>query len=123
MEIKFNDNTLNKLANAQLKSLAKTGEAVLTDLVQSQTIPMDNVGTLQNNSTFVDKSNISKGEISIRSNTPYARRLYYHPEYNFQHGYNANAGGRWFDPYLADGKKGKFVQETFAEMMRREIGG
>ena len=122
MEIKFNDNTLNKLADAQLKALAKTGEAVLTDLVQSGTMPFD-TGEMQNNRTFVDTSNIGKGEVSIRTNSPQARRLYYHPEYNFQTGKNANAGGRWFDPYLADGKKGKFIQETFAERMRREIGG
>lgn len=122
MEIKFNDNTLNKLANAQLKALAKTGEAVLTDLVQSGTMPFD-TGEMQNNRTFVDMSNISKGEVSIKTTAPQARRLYYHPEYNFQTGKNTKAGGRWFDPYLTDGKKGKFVQETFTELMRREIDG
>ena len=122
MKIEFNDNTLNKLVNAQMKALAKTGEAVLTDLVQSGTMPFD-TGEMQNNRTFVDRSDISKGEVSIRTNSPQARRLYYHPEYNFQTGKNANAGGRWFDPYLADGKKGEFVQKTFAELMRREIGG
>ena len=39
-------------------------------------------GTLQNESTFVDYSNSSKGTVTLVSSTPYARRLYYHPEYN-----------------------------------------
>lgn len=38
---------------------------------------------------------IGSGEISW--NTPYARRLYYHPEYNFSTEKNAQAGGYWFE--------------------------
>lgn len=122
MKIHFNDGTLKKLSNGASRALAKTGQAVLTDLVQNQTMPFD-IGEMQNNRTTVDMSNVDKGEVAIRTTAPQARRLYYHPEYNFQQGKNANAGARWFDPYLPDGKKGKFVQETFSKLMRREIGG
>lgn len=121
MSIHFNDRTLKKLADGATRALAKTGQAVLTDLVQSGTMPFAS-GEMQNNRTSVDMSDISKGKVTIKTVSPQARRLYYHPEYNFQKGKNANAGGRWFDPYLPDGKKGEFIQNTFAKLMRREIG-
>ncbi len=37
------------------------------------------------------------GSGKIKWNTPYARRLYYHPEYNFSQEHNARAGGYWFE--------------------------
>lgn len=37
---------------------------------------------------------IGSGELKYR--TPYARKLYYHPEYNFSTEHNAEAGGYWF---------------------------
>ena len=121
MTINFNDDALNRLADASVRALAKTGQVVLTDIVQSATMPFE-TGEMQNNRTFVDMKNIGKGEVAIRTTAPQARRLYYHPEYNFQQGKNANAGGRWFDPYLPDGKKGDFIQKTYSKLMRRELG-
>lgn len=38
---------------------------------------------------------IGSGQIEYR--TPYARRLYYHPEYNFSKEHNPQAGGLWFE--------------------------
>lgn len=38
---------------------------------------------------------IGSGEVKYR--TPYARRLYYHPEYNFSTEHNPQAGGYWFE--------------------------
>lgn len=120
--IEFNNNTLNKLKNAQPKALHKTGQAVLTDIVQRQVMPFD-TGEMQNNRTTVDASELNRGIVVIKTTAPQARRLYYHPEYNFQKGKNGNAGGRWFDDYKTDGQRAKFVQNTFTELMRREIGG
>lgn len=37
------------------------------------------------------------GEGHIEWNTPYARRLYYNPQYNFSKDVNPNAGGLWFE--------------------------
>lgn len=121
MKIDFNDAALNRLADAQIRALSKTGQAVLTDLVQSGTMPFD-TGEMQNNRTSVDTSNIGKGEVVIRTTAPQARRLYYHPEYNFQQGKNANAGGRWFDPYKSGGKKHTFVKKAYATLFKRELG-
>lgn len=103
-------------AKAQ-ENLVKTADAMKTDLVQSQTMPFD-TGALQNNSTFIDDSKRSQNKVKIVSDTPYARRLYFHPEYNFQKGKNPNAGGQWFDTYISGAKK-DFASKTFSKLMKR----
>lgn len=79
-------------------------------------------GNLQNESTFVDYSASQGGKVTIVSSTPYARRLYYHPEYNFDKGENSHAGGEWFNPWLKGGKKDKFAQNAFKKFYK-EVGG
>lgn len=107
---------INKLAE---QSLIETADATKSDLVDSQTMPMDS-GELQNRSTFIDKSKKSKGIVSIVSDTPYARRLYYHPEYNFRTDKNPHAGGMWFQPYI-DGNKKKFCQNAFKRIIGSKL--
>ena len=119
-KIELNDSVIAKIEKAQTEALKQTGHTLLTDLVQKQVIPMDNLATLQNNSTFVETP--SEQEVVIRSSTPYARRLYFHPEYNFQKGYNKNAGGRWFDRYLSGGVDEKVPIKHFALNLRRRLG-
>lgn len=50
-------------------------------------------GTLQ--ASAVIHSNIGSGV--IRWVTPYARRLYYNPQYHFSKDKNPNARGKWFE--------------------------
>lgn len=80
-------------------------------------------GTLQNESTFIDTSGSNDGKVSIVSSTPYARRLYFHPEYNFDKGENPNAKGRWYedwaDPPDGNGSKSEWIRKTFKELYRR----
>ena len=96
-------------------ALIETADATLADLQDSQTMPFD-TGALQNRGTNRDTSNISKGVVSIVSDTPYARRLYYHPEYNFRTDKNPHAGGMWFQPYI-DGNKKAFCQNAFKRLL------
>ena len=84
-------------------------------------MPFD-TGTLQNDSTFVDDSGKNDGTVSIVSNTPYARRLYYHPEYNFNHQYNANASAEWFKDYQNGGSKKEFAEQAFKSFFKRNMG-
>ncbi len=79
-------------------------------------------GNLQNDSTFVDVSEIQNGKVKLVSSTPYARRLYFHPEYHFNKSENPKAGGRWADKYLPGGKKGDFAQTTFNAFYKQEAG-
>ena len=118
--IKLNEAKLNELTKQQYISLAQTADALLTDLRDSQTMPFD-TGNLQNDSTSVDDSQKEKGRVSIVSTTPYARRLYFHPEYNFRRNNNARAGGKWFEPYIS-GNKSDFARGAFAKLFKRNGG-
>jgi len=113
--VELNMSVLNMLDGAQYEALAQTGDATLTELRDRGVMPFD-TGNLQNDSTFVDDS--EKGRVSIVSSTPYARRLYFHPEYNFKRGNNSRAGGKWFDSFLND----NFISNAYAKLLKR-IGG
>ena len=101
--IKINTQRLRELSQAQVTALEKTAEALHTEVVQAQVMPFD-TGNLQND------------------NTPYARRLYFHPEYNFQTYENPFAGGEWFNPWLPGGLYEDFAQKAFKKLYRRESG-
>ena len=118
--IKLNEAKLKELTKQQYVSLAQTADALVTDLRDSQTMPFD-TGNLQNDSTFIDDSQKEQGRVSVVSSTPYARRLYYHPEYNFRTTNNRNAGGKWFEPYIS-GNRTDFVKDTFAKLFKRNGG-
>ena len=113
--VELNVSVLNALDNAQYESLAMTADATLTELRDRQTMPFD-TGNLQNDSTFVDDS--QRDKVSIVSSTPYARRLYFHPEYNFRRGNNAGAGGKWFDSFLND----DFIATAYAKLLKQKGG-
>lgn len=130
--VKLNMPVLKRLTAAAQVSLAQTAEAIHTNVVQSQVMPRD-TGTLQNESIFVYTQDIANGKVELISSTPYVRRLYYHPEYNFhqspwvddkgkRHEGNANAKGRWLDDYLKDGKKRNFAPDTFAKLYKKNAG-
>ena len=113
--IELNMSVLNMLDKAQLDALAMTADATLTELRDRQVMPFD-TGNLQNDSTFVDDS--QKTTVSIVTTAPQARRLYFHPEYNFKRGNNANAGGKWFESFLND----DFIASAYAKLLK-QIGG
>lgn len=75
-------------------------------------------GHLQNDSTFVDYSESSDGKVTLVSSTPYARRLYYHPEYNFDTGENPNAKGNWYEDWEAGGSKADFAPKIFKKFYK-----
>lgn len=54
--------------------------------------------------------------------TPYARRLYWHPEYDFRQDKNQYAGGLWMQTYI-DGDKRHFVKETYGKFLKQLGGG
>lgn len=112
---------LKRISLAQAKALAETAEALHTEIVQAQVMPRD-MGNLQNESTFVDDSRVERGTASIVSNTPYARRLYYHPEYDFSTEENPNARGKWFEPWMKGGEYEDFARKAYKEFLKREIG-
>lgn len=119
--IKLNMPKIKQLTQAQVTALEQTAEALHTEVVQAQVFPRD-TGNLQNESTFVDYSDSSKGKVSIVSSTPYARRLYFHPEYHFQKGENPNARGKWYADWLPGGSQADFAVNAFKNIYRRLTG-
>lgn len=111
---------IKMLTEAQIKALEKTGEALHTAIVQEQVMPRD-TGHLQNDSTFVDYSDSKNGTVSIVSQTPYARRLYFHPEYNFSKVENPNAQGKWFEPWISGPEK-DFCLKAYKQFYK-QLGG
>lgn len=118
-KLKLNNSSIKNLERAKIVALEKTAESLKTRVLNEQVIPKD-VGTLQD-SLHVDYSESKKGKVSLVMNTPYARRLYYHPEYNFSKTDNVNAQGKWFEPWLS-GKYKDFAQKRFNEFYKRESG-
>lgn len=114
---KINKQFLARYESVAQTNLVKTADEMKTDLVKSQTMPFD-LGDLQNKYTFIDDSKKKQNKASIVSDTPYARKLYFHPEYNFQKDKNPKAGGQWFEPYISGAKK-DFAKKTFARFMKR----
>lgn len=138
--VRINDEVIKRLNAAAVTALEKTGEYLHTEVVQAQVIPrMD--GTLQGESFSVDYSESKKGRISLTHSTPYARRMYYHPEYNFHkepweeeikhsdgtvshltHDGNPNAKGKWFEDWLPGGRNQNDCAKAFKEFYKQEGG-
>lgn len=120
--IKMNFPKIKELTDAQVTALEQTAEAVHTEVVQAQVFPRD-TGNLQNESTFVDYSQSHQGKVSLVSTAPYARRLYFHPEYHFQTKENPNAKGRWYEDWIPpNGPVSDFAPETFKKIYKRLTG-
>lgn len=113
----LNHTRIRQITRAVQVSLEQTAEALHTDVINASVIPFD-VGTLQNMSTFVDRKDSKNGVVRIVHTAPYARRLYYHPEYNFSKTENANAQGMWWQPWI-DGAKKNFARDMFKRLLRR----
>ncbi|MDE7390213.1 MAG: hypothetical protein K2M82_04650 [Lachnospiraceae bacterium] len=147
--------TINTIAINQLTDLAKialeqTAEALHTEVVQAEVMPRD-TGALQGEQSHLSAgrsvsiplvnggvavttiTRVQNDKVSIVSSTPYARRLYFHPEYNFhrgewfdaygeKHGGNIAAGGKWFEPWIS-GEYKDFCPKTFKKLYKRLLRG
>lgn len=116
IEIKLDNQAIQRFEKLVLDVAHTTMEDVRSDLVSAATMPFD-TGDMQNNQTEVFATD--SGAVLV-TDSPQARRLYFHPEYNFQQGKNTNAGADWLEPYISGDKK-DFVKEHFAEELKRRL--
>jgi len=119
VDIKLYPDRIRKLQDASQQAFELTVQAVLTDMRQSQTVPKDK-GELER-SGFVE-IDVKSMVAHIIFDTPYARRLYWHPEYNFRQDKNQYAGGLWMQTYI-DGPKKEFVKDTYGKFLKQLGGG
>lgn len=127
----LNKNIINQLHRNAITALEMTGEYVLGEIVNEQVVPFGDSferggethqgGTLQE-SGYVNTDNSSQGHVQIAFNTPYARRLYFHPEYNFRTADNPNAKGKWMEDWAEKGKYAKDVKQAYASFLKK-LGG
>lgn len=112
---------IGRLEEAARRAAGLTIEALRGEVVSAQVMPFD-TGDMQNNQTFTvveaDKEEVSA---KLVTGSPQARRLYYHPEYNFQKVNNPGAGGKWLELWI-EGENKDFLEETFREKYRKEAG-
>ena len=118
---KLNHAAIKKISESTKKAIESTGEKLISEKTRAQQIPFLE-GTLQNVQTRLDKSMFDKGQVSIIHDTPYALRLYYHPEYNFTRTFNVNAQGEWWEDYLT-GDKADRPSKIFAHYLKKYGGG
>ena len=126
VKVTLNKAVIQRISDAAKAAAVDTMDALRTDLMNAKTMPYDN-GDMQNNQTFVavEGEDIINGvetySVSLVTGSPQARRLYYHPEYNFQHGTNKNAGAYWLEPYISGDKK-NFIRDKYTELFRSRAG-
>ena len=120
MSLKLNMQEIKRLNNAAVRAMEQTVDALQTEIRTAQVMPYDN-GDMQNNDTFTETS-VHDHDIESRliTGSVQARRLYNHPEYNFQTVNNPNAGGKWLEPWI-NGEKKDFAQMTFNALYKKEV--
>lgn len=95
---KFNGNINAKMDSARDNAQTMLSNDVLKD--SNYYIPA--------REKYLEKSSITNSDLKngrLIWNTPYARRLYYNPQYDFSTDVNPNAQGLWFE--VAKAQKGK----------------
>lgn len=120
-QVKINSSRIKQLTQAAVTSLEQTAGKLHTEVVQAQVVPF-RTGALQNESMFLDRSEAINGKVSLVHSTPYARRVYFHPEYHFKKDENPNAKGKWFEDWMSGGRYENFAPDTFKEIYRRNAG-
>ena len=119
--VKLNMPRIRQLSAAAVKALEDTAEALHGEVKDAQVVPMD-TGNLTNEAFFCDYSEVEAGKVTLVHDTPYARRLYYHPEYNFQKEYHANAKGKWYEDWMEGGKHADFAPNAFKKFYKKAGG-
>lgn len=119
--VKMNMPRIRQLTQAAVTALEMTVEALHTEVIQAQVMPFD-TGNLQGESFFADYSDSSKGKVQLVTSTLYARRLYFHPEYNFQTDENPNAKGHWYEDWEPGGSKADFAPKAYKKFYKK-VGG
>lgn len=98
--------------------LEQTAHLLLGEIKDAQVIPKDQ-GTLEASHAA---RHPEEKRAEITASTPYARRLYMHPEYNFRHGENLHAKGAWFEDWEPGGKYEKRAAEIYTDLWNQKYG-
>lgn len=119
-QVILDQNAIKNIERKAFKCLGMTAKVLQDDIRQAQVVPRD-LGTLQGEAFLADTSTEQKGYVTLKFQTPYARRLYFHPEYNFRTDQNPNAQGMWLKPWMKGGKYQNRPQEILEKLLKMEL--
>lgn len=117
IKVNLNRGNINKIVQASIKALPLTMEAMKSEVNNMQVVPKE-IGGLEQ-SVVVGAEN---GMGFISYNTPYARRMYYNPQYNFRTDKNPKAQGRWLDSFIF-GEEKEWLNKTYGLFLVQNAGG
>ena len=116
LQFRFDKSGLNLVDKRMTDALAKSVYVLQDEIREEQVIPRAE-GTLQGEAfTIIDKS--QSGYMDMAFTTPYARRLYFHPEYHFRTDQNPNAQGKWLRHWLKGGKYAGRLAEIYDKVLK-----
>lgn len=122
VEIRIDLSALERSHKAAQDAALETIGALRGEILTAQVTPKD-TSKLEESGGAISQD--MQGDEIVTSlclgNKPYARRLYHHPEYNFQNVNNPNAQGKWAEPWLPGGDLEGFVPDTFAARMEERL--
>lgn len=121
VEVKLNRSLIGQISQAARDAALETVGALRSEVVTAQVMPFD-TGNMQNAATSINQhQDGDEVHTQLIADTPYARRLYHHPEYNFQKVNNPNAQGEWLKSWLPGGDQEGFIPETFEKRMEARM--
>lgn len=122
IQINLDPAAISRLSKAIESAVQLTVDALRGDVISAQVMPFDQ-GDMQNKNTHTEVVRTGDTVIGalVTDESPQARRLYYHPEYNFQRANNPNARGLWYEPWIS-GERSGFAEEVFAAAYKKEAG-
>lgn len=122
VEIDMDLGALGNINRVAQDAALETAGALRGQIITGQVIPFD-TGKLQESIGGIDQ--FEEGDdlhtTLCIGDTPYARRMYFHPEYNFQTVNNPNAQGQWAEPWLPGGDLEGYAPDTFAKRMEERL--
>lgn len=122
VETVLNKREVDKLTDEIIDALVITAGLLQDRIREAQVIPRD-TGLLQGEKFYIDDSRRNEGHVALVNRGPYARRLYYHPEYNFRQDKNEFAQGLWFTLWQDGGVYENEPREIFEKVLAEITGG
>lgn len=108
---------IKSLTASQKEGIRTVAAALLEELKDEERMPYGQ-GDLQERHSSIDEDAIDKGLVSIQHDSPYASRLYFHPDYTFDKGHNSNAGASWWEEWI-NGSKKKRPEQLFKKFFKK----
>ena len=114
MSLKIDEKALKNVDKAVKITTKEFTKALGDILIEKEVIPYKS-GALQDSQTI---KGINQYAVRLTYNMPYASRVYYHPEFNFNQKHNKYAQGEWVEAVLGN----LDTTRLFGRMLKLNLG-